>query len=519
MDIKGKRIFNYRPVCFAALAMMLGIIVGEAIRGERLSFISIPVCIFSAAIIVVAVFRKSRRFLYLPLFALIGSLGIIVCSAVYAGAATGPFTGVMTARVCSEIVAVEPGTYKFYVKDISVDGESTLKYSAVVYAYNMSEEPDYNAGDAVLIVGNLKQFEADKFGSTFASVFSNGTAYSIVGYNVSKTAEGTPDLLLAIEMKIKSMLFLNIDESGAEIAQGLLLGDKFGMDKDFKESVNNTGLSHILAVSGLHISALSAGLYFLLKKLKVKPLPSFIIVTAALLVYALMCSFTASVLRALIMSVVFHLSSMLGKKHDSLTALGLSAIIILLFRPTALFEAGFLMSFSSVLGIITFGRSFDRIGQKIVDKISPKRRFGRRIAGLIATALSANILLYPIVAYYYGSFPVFFLLSSVIMLPYMTAVYIILLALMLIGLITTLGGVMWIMRMLFIPFRVYVAVVGGLPISSFPVTILGVAGIVTYMLIAVFCSRYVFIDGRSKVKGGMCMASVGLLLSAAIALL
>lgn len=518
MTIKGKRIFNYRPVCFAALAMILGIILGEAIRGERLSLVAVPISVFVAATVVLAVFKKSRRFAYLPVFALIGSVGMIICSAVYANSVIEPYNGAMTARVTSEIVRVSGNSYKFFVDGVSIDGETLLPNSALVYVQNEKDEPDFNAGDIVFLVGDIEQVDAPKFGSQIAYAFSNGNTYNITCYYITKSAECDPDFILGLQTRIKKLLYQNLDQRGAQIAQALLIGDKFGMDSEFRNNVSVTGLAHILAISGLHISALSGALYFVLKKLKVKPLPSFIVVTAVLLVYATLCNFTASVLRALIMSTVFYLSTLLGKKHDSLSALALSAIVILLFRPTDLFSIGFLESFSSVLGIVMFAKPFEEAGQRVVNKLSPKRHFGKRIASTLALTFSANILLYPIIVYFFGDFPLFFILSSLIMVPYMTAAYVLLLALTVIALVTTWGGALWIMKFLFIPFRVYVYVFGGLPFSLVPATIFGVAGVVTYALIGVTSSRYVFGTQAAKVKTCMSMAAVGLLVCTLVAL-
>ena len=150
---------------------------------------------------------------------------------------------------------------------------------------------------------------------------------------------------------------------------------------------------------------------------------------------------------------------------------------------------------------------------KVVDKVSPKRHIGKRFVSVFAVSTSANILTYPLVAYFFGEVPTLFLLSNFFVLPYVMAIYVVMLVLCLLSVITTWGGFVWILKFLLIPFRLYVGAVGSLNFSTIPVA-MGVVGILTYTAIAVVSSRYVFLTRLQKCRCALIIASAGLVVGA-----
>ena len=135
-----------------------------------------------------------------------------------------------------------------------------------------------------------------------------------------------------VRHKIKKILYQYTDDYTASITQALVLGDKFGIDTDLYSDIKAAGLAHVLAVSGLHVSTLATAIYFLLKKLKVNPKISFGIVVALTFVYSMLCSFTASSLRAVVMSGVFTFASSFGQKKDGAIVLAALHCVIGFFE-------------------------------------------------------------------------------------------------------------------------------------------------------------------------------------------
>ncbi len=514
MTIRGKRIFNYRPLVIFAVALALGIVIGEALYGTHVALI---VCLCALAFLFVLIFsfvKRVRKYFYIPLALLVGLTGITASNAVYDANCIKDYNGEFTATVASEII-VENGRTKFYVSDISCDG-NILKYKAFVYIYG-ELEPDFNAGDVVRLSGKLASNPHKKFDSYYVSNRAKKIGYFANADSVVKLSEGKPAFPLNIQMTIKKLLYVNNDAYTAGICQALLLGDKGAIDDGAYENIAASGLAHVLAVSGLHITALAAALYFILRKIKVNSKISFVVVTVLTFLYSMLCSFTASSLRAVIMTAVLMFASAFGLKKGSLSSLSLAAILIMLFRPTAVMEVGFLLSFVSVLGIFMFYKPFERAGMKVVRKISPKREIGKKLATVCALSFSTNIATLPLVGYFFGRIPTLFVISNFFVLPYVMFMYAALIILTIVSLITTVGGIAGIMRFIVYPFKLYVTAAGGLPFASVPVSA-SIASIILYLLIMIFISRYVFVQRRTRVVGAVSAAALSVVVCALAAL-
>ncbi|MCM1394248.1 MAG: competence protein ComEC family protein, partial [[Eubacterium] siraeum] len=436
MTIKGKRIFNYRPTVLFAIALILGVILGEAVYGRHTA-ITVCLCVIAFLfILLLAVFKKTRKFFYIPLALLAGLIGISASNAVYDAGAIDEYNGTFTATVASEIVVEEDST-KFYVSDVYVEGK-LLKYDAFVYMY-FEITPDFNAGDTVALTGDITFNEHKRFDTYYASGSAKNVGYFASVRSAVKLSEGKPSFPLNVQLAIKKVIYENNDPYTAGVCQALLLGDKRLISGDAYDDVAASGLAHVLAVSGLHITAIASALYFILKKLKVNPKISLVIVTVITLLYSMICSFTASSLRAVVMTAVMMSASAFSQKRDDLSSLALAAILILLFRPTAVMEVGFLLSFFSVLGIVLFYKPFKRVGMAAVERISPKRKIGTRLVEVCALSFATNLSTLPLVAYFFKRIPTLYVLSNFFVLPYVMFIYFALLILTLLSLITTVG--------------------------------------------------------------------------------
>ncbi len=506
MTIKGRRIFNYRPMVFFALAMVVGIVLSECIYGEGIAWNIALLSLFILSFALVVAFKKSRKFCYIPLAIIIGFVASCTTAIVYNANATDAYSGTFSAQVKSEIV-VEDGMAHFYVGDFDTDdGE----FDYLAKAYIDEDDLCFSPGDIVEIEGTLTYISHNsKFDTMYALRINNDVRYKISVKSISVISSGKLGFPDNLQLTIKKLLYENNDDKSASIAQALVLGDKFGIDDDLYDDIKASGLAHVLAVSGLHVSTLAGALYFVLKKLKVNPKISFIAVLLLTLFYSMLCSFTASSLRAVAMSGVFMFASSFGRKKDDLSALSLSAIIILLFRPTSIMDVGFLLSFSSVAGIFMFCKPFEKFGNKIVNKISPKRHIGRKFVSVCAVSLATNLTTYPLVAHFFGEVPTLFILSNFIVLPYIMVVYVLLLVLVLLSLITSWGGFVWIVKFLLLPFRVFVSAVGSISFATIPVACTAV-GIIAFRLAFVASSRYVFLTKTNRWQLVLTIISLGI---------
>ncbi len=514
MELKGKRIFNYRPMCVFAVFLILGIIVGESLFGEQMLFRLIPLIISMVAIVLCAIFAQSRKFVYILIAFLIGFLAICGSNDIFSASLIDAYRGEIEGSVSSEIVV--DGSVSFEIDDITIDGK-TISYKASVY-FDVDAQyvPSFGVGDIIKIEGTLNPVEHEKFSTFYGTSRANGVGYSVYATSVTKLADADAKFPLNIQTAIKQIFDNNLDAHTASICKALVLGDKTGMSDELYDSVKASGLAHVLAVSGLHVTTLAGAIYFALKKLKFNPKVAYIIVVLLTLFYSMLCSFTASSLRAVVMTAVCGFASAYGKKGDNLSSLALAACIILIVRPTALLEIGFHLSFFAVLGIFLFYRSFKKTGMVVVDKLSPKKHRGEKLVDACALTLAANVMTYPLVAHFFKQIPTMFLVSSVVVLPYVVFVYVITLIITLFSLITGLHGGTVILKYLLIPFRAYVGGVGSLSIATIDVS-MTILGVLLFLFMSALLSKFVFVKRSTKAKILLSATSIHVMLCALIA--
>ena len=159
----------------------------------------------------------------------------------------------------------------------------------------------------------------------------------------------------------------------AGVLVAMILGDKDLLSEEMEALYRQNGISHILAISGLHISMLCMGLFGALRKLTVPPRVAMAVSTAFLCFYILFTGASTSSLRAGIMCLVMFGAVLFRRSYDLLSSLSLAAILVTALRPAELTSAGFLLSFGAVLGValakeIEYGLWSENAGQDKAEK-------------------------------------------------------------------------------------------------------------------------------------------------------
>ncbi len=142
-----------------------------------------------------------------------------------------------------------------------------------------------------------------------------------------------------------------LGEKNGATASAMVLGRKKGMDSEVKALYQGAGISHLLAISGLHLSLIGAGLFGLLKKVRLPVALSAGIATLILIVYAQLTGMGISTRRALVMFLLFLAAGLLKRTPDLPTSLAVAALFLLVPKPQWILDAGFQLSFSAVIGI------------------------------------------------------------------------------------------------------------------------------------------------------------------------
>ena len=209
------------------------------------------------------------------------------------------------------------------------------------------------------------------------------------------------------------------DDSYAVLA-AMTLGDKSALSRELRDTYSVTGASHILALSGLHLGILYMLLSYLLLSRYRQRVWSQAVLVLSVWAFAFLVGLPVSVVRSATMISLFALFSVGHRPHLSVNLLCLAALIILLFNPYALFDVGFQLSFVSVASILLLLPLFapDPFPQA-ASAPSPTvfRRLSAVVVSMLTVSLVAQVGVAPLIAYYFGRFSTYFLLTNLIVLP------------------------------------------------------------------------------------------------------
>lgn len=224
--------------------------------------------------------------------------------------------------------------------------------------------------------------------------------------------------------KIKSIL----PKSTQGVCIGLLLGDKTLIPEDTKEDFRKSSLSHMLAISGAHVSYLLLGITSFLSTIKLHKRWSKLIVIVFLIFFMALVEFTPSVTRACIMAILTLLADIVFRKSNVYQNLGISSFIILLANPYALLDIGFQLSFGGTIGIVIFmnqkskkAQSELQVKENSLLLLNPKSKWISKvltnIKQIITVSLYANFIILPIMLYHFNTFSATFLISNLLASP------------------------------------------------------------------------------------------------------
>jgi ComEC/Rec2-like protein len=234
----------------------------------------------------------------------------------------------------------------------------------------------------------------------------------------------TPDPDLKIKAKLwqqqgkRILQKCRLSERNYTILCAMLLGDSRTIDPIVRESFSASGLSHILAVSGLHVGIIAGLLYWLffpLRHIRLRRihLP---VTLLALWGYAFLTGLSASTVRATIMATFVSGGSWFRRRNVSLNALFASGFFMLLYSPSGIFQTGFQMSFLAVTGILLCQPLLEQMQRRAPNRIL------RYLYGCIGVSVAAQLGALPVALYYFHTLPLLFLVANLLVLPLLPAV-------------------------------------------------------------------------------------------------
>ena len=313
---------------------------------------------------------------------------------------------------------------KLTIGRIKAEGIGFLKGKILVNAPNY---PEYNYGDLLQIKceltagGMIEDFDYGKFlnAKNIYAVCYQPEDILLVNSNLTinqKIRRG----ILAVKYKYKQIIDKAVPYPQSEILASLILGLRRGIPENIINNLRQTGLSHIIAISGLHISIVTLLLMNSFIAIGLRRRYAFAAATISLIIFLIMIGFHASSVRAGIMGFAALLAMQAGRLKNGINILILAAFILLLINPKLLLgDVGFQLSFLAVLGIIYLGQPIE----KFLERIKVPKFF--EIRSSLMMTLSAQIMVLPLMVYYFGNLSVIAPVANVLILPILPLIMII----------------------------------------------------------------------------------------------
>lgn len=326
-----------------------------------------------------------------------------------------PASSIFSERTIPSEVLIQGQVYKktntSNIQILYLKNNSLIQENILIYDDTFSEIP---IGKVICVRGTPSLFEKARNPGNFNQqlYYAKQNIYGFVWSKEIVSVFGKENILLEGLHQIKQawndILQENMSEENGKVLGAMLLGDKSGMDAELKEQYQKAGISHVLAISGLHISFIGLGIYKWIRKVGVSYISAGILAGLVLSTYVLMIGFSVSVMRAYVMLLLKIGADMSGRVYDMLTALMISAALIVWHQPLYLADAAFYMSHGAILGII--------ILVPCLKKLLPKKAW---VEGVCA-GLAIHIALFPILLWYYFEIPTYSVLLNLAVIPLMS---------------------------------------------------------------------------------------------------
>ncbi len=320
--------------------------------------------------------------------------------------------------------STEKITFRLYLSDcyISLNEEYLPCNDVMVYA----SSNQYQVGQIHKITGEFHTFdragnEGGFNGRTYYQ--SQKVDFCIYGEKSQVLAfreNRIRDEILSLKEGIKQVYESCVSEKTAGFLNGMVIGDRSKLDAEIQSLFTNSGIAHILAISGLHMSIIGRGFYSITRNRGIGFKTAGLLAGSILLGYCYMAGSGMSAVRAVGMMLIFFAAQVLGRSYDMLNALGAVLLYLLWENPFLLEYSGFWFSVLALIGVGFVGKYFAKISKR---------------GGGFLMSMGITLTTLPVVAYCYYEIPLYSLLVNFLLLPLLTPIFALALAGGLIGLV------------------------------------------------------------------------------------
>ena len=253
------------------------------------------------------------------------------------------------------------------VRITEIDGAS-VSFNAVFYGSEFLEKYEiFNC------IGEIKLVMAEKISGSVYYIGDN-ILLSVYSENIVKTGEKTVNIfskMYELNQMARNTVYRHCKEN-AGLISALFLGNKADVPENIKSDFSHTGVSHITAISGLHIMVAIAFAGWFLKKIIPHVFVRIVVLDIVVVFYSLLVGSGYSVIRAMIMYTVTVLAVLIGEKGDTVTSLFAALYLICIIQPYAIFDISLQLSFAATFGIAVFGLPVSRYIAKKTEDLTHK---------------------------------------------------------------------------------------------------------------------------------------------------
>ena len=320
-----------------------------------------------------------------------------------------------------------------YVESIIENGKTIpCKGKLLLYFSKDSTETNLNYGDRIIIHKNLQRIKNSgnpgafnyeryaAFQGIFHNVFLKDKDWAIITDKESFAKNNFKQFIFSAREYVLGVLRNTINTGNSDgnrdelgIAQALLIGYTNDLDKDLVQAYSNTGVVHIIAISGMHLALIYVLLVWLFAKIPLvnkSKLLQLVLILSCLWLFSLLTGAAPSVLRAAVMFSCIAIGKNLLKQASIYSSLAASAFLLLCYNPYYLWAVGFQLSYLAVLGIVVFQKP-------IYNCFYIKNKWVDNVWQLMSVSTAAQLLTFPVCIYYFHQFPNLFLFTNIVAVP------------------------------------------------------------------------------------------------------
>ena len=392
-----------RLICIASIGYILGII-------PRLYFSSIT--FFIALVFIILLIKKDKKIIILLLF--------VILSFIYVDILENEYNRIENKQIEEKAVIISDIQEKEY--KYIYEAKFLKNNKKVLISIKKSQQIDkINYGDLIYLEGKLEipKIATNYKGFDYRQYLKTKKIQGIVIADNVKIlkAKYKNNLIYQMQKKIKAIIKEKLPSETGDLLLAILLGDKKDLSEQIQINFKNSNLSHMLAVSGAHVSYIIIGLTYITQNSIMGKRKARVFCIFFLIIFMAITNFTPSVTRACIMAILTLVSEILYKKADIYTNISISALIILLYNPYSLLDLGFKLSFGGTIGIVIFMR--------FIKKKQEEPKLLNYIKQMALVSICANIIIIPIIMNNFNTVSLTFLVSNILASPILAIIVIV----------------------------------------------------------------------------------------------